>query len=38
MVLFGFSQNIGDVATGLLIIVVGSLDLILRRRLRGRSA
>ena len=38
MVLLGFSQNVGDVATGLLIIVVGSLDLILRRHLKARGA
>jgi ribose/xylose/arabinose/galactoside ABC-type transport system permease subunit len=36
MVLFGYSQNVGDMATGLLIIVAGSLDLELRRRLRNR--
>ena len=34
MVLLGFSQNIGDVAAGLLIIVVGSLDILLRRHAR----
>jgi ribose transport system permease protein len=36
MVLFGYSQNVGDIATGLLIIVVGSLDQELRRHLRSR--
>jgi ribose transport system permease protein len=36
MVLFGYSQNVGDIATGLLIIVVGSLDLGLRRHLRSK--
>jgi ribose transport system permease protein len=36
MVLYGYSQNIGDVATGLLIIIVGSLDIALRRQLRRR--
>lgn len=36
MVLFGYSQNVGDIATGLLIIVVGSLDLGLRRHLKNR--
>ncbi|MBV9635778.1 MAG: ABC transporter permease [Methylobacteriaceae bacterium] len=37
MVLFGYSQNVGDMATGLLIMVVGSLDLGLRRHLRSRA-
>ncbi len=37
MVLFGYSQNVGDMATGLLIIVVGSLDLGLRRHLKSRA-
>jgi ribose transport system permease protein len=37
MVLFGYSQNIGDMATGLLIILVGSLDLGLRRHLRHHA-
>lgn len=37
MVLLGFSQNIGDVAAGLLIIVVGSLDILLRRHARRAS-
>lgn len=36
MVLYGYSQNVGDIATGLLIVVVGSLDLALRRHLRNR--
>jgi ribose transport system permease protein len=31
MVLLGFSQNIGDVAAGFLIVTVGTLDLLLRR-------
>jgi ribose transport system permease protein len=37
MVLFGYSQNVGDMATGLLIILVGSLDLGLRRHLKSRT-
>jgi ribose/xylose/arabinose/galactoside ABC-type transport system permease subunit len=31
LVLMGFSQDIGDVATGALIVVVGTLDLLTRR-------
>jgi ribose transport system permease protein len=31
LVLMGFSQDIGDVATGMLIVVVGTLDLLTRR-------
>lgn len=31
LVLLGFSQDIGDVATGVLIVVVGTLDLLVRR-------
>jgi ribose/xylose/arabinose/galactoside ABC-type transport system permease subunit len=31
LVLMGFSQDIGDVATGALIVVVGALDLLTRR-------
>lgn len=31
LVLMGFSQDIGDVATGVLIVVVGTLDLLTRR-------
>lgn len=31
LVLMGFSQDIGDVATGVLIVVVGAFDLIARR-------
>jgi ribose transport system permease protein len=31
LVLMGFSQDIGDVATGALIVVVGTLDLLSRR-------
>jgi ribose/xylose/arabinose/galactoside ABC-type transport system permease subunit len=31
LVLMGFSQDIGDVATGVLIVVVGTFDLIARR-------
>jgi hypothetical protein len=30
-VLLGYSQNVGDIAVGLLIILVGALDLGLRR-------
>jgi hypothetical protein len=36
MVLFGYCQNVGDIAIALLIIVVRSLDLGLRRTLRKR--
>ena len=36
MVLFGYSQNVGDIATGSLIIIVGSLDQELRRHLRSQ--
>lgn len=32
MVLLGYSQNVGDIAVGLLIIVVGALDLGFRSR------
>ena len=31
LVLLGFSQDIGDVATGVLIVVIGTLDLLVRR-------
>jgi ribose transport system permease protein len=31
MVLLGFSQNMGDVANGALIVGVGTIDLLLRR-------
>ena len=31
MVLLGFSQGVADIVTGLLIIVVGTIDLLLRR-------
>jgi ribose transport system permease protein len=38
LVLMGFSQDIGDVATGALIVVVGTLDLLTRRAAsRGMS-
>jgi hypothetical protein len=33
----GFSQDIGDVATGLLIVAVGTFDLLVRRT-AARSA
>jgi ribose transport system permease protein len=39
LVLMGFSQDIGDVATGLLIVAVGTFDLIARRTAaRGLTA
>ena len=31
LVLMGFSQDIGDVATGVLFVAVGALDLVVRR-------
>jgi ribose transport system permease protein len=37
MVLLGFSQNMGDVANGALIIGVGSIDLLLRRASRRQG-
>jgi ribose transport system permease protein len=37
LVLMGFSQDIGDVATGLLIVAVGTFDLLVRRT-AARSA
>jgi ribose/xylose/arabinose/galactoside ABC-type transport system permease subunit len=39
LVLMGFSQDIGDVATGLLIVAVGTFDLLVRRTAaRGATA
>ena len=35
LVLMGFSQDIGDVATGVLIVAVGTFDLLARRAARG---
>jgi len=39
LVLMGFSQDIGDVATGLLIVAVGTFELLVRRTAaRGATA